>query len=82
MILSPLELELLVKNSNLGERMRKALGVALHTAIFIPECEYEEERFNALNNEEAFDVPDDEMLLLCADYLLIYTCGMLLDVEL
>lgn len=81
MIISPLELESLVGNSALGENIRKALGTALQTAVYNPESEYEDQ-FTPLANPEAYDCPDDEMLLLCADYLQHYTAGMLLDVEL
>lgn len=81
MIISPLELESLVGNSALGENIRIALGTALQTAVYEPGRAYED-NYAALGNPEAYDCPDDEMLLLCADYLQHYTAGMLLDVKL
>lgn len=68
MIISPLELELLAGNSALGESIRKSLGVALHTAIYNPESEYGD-KYARLGDPEAYDCPDDEMLLLCTDFL-------------
>lgn len=81
MIISPLELELLVEDSALGKKMREALGTALHTAVYESDRVYED-KYSWLGNLEVYDCPDNETLLLCADYLQHYTAGMLLDVEL
>lgn len=81
MIISPLELESLVGNSALGENIRKALGTALQTAVYEPGRAYED-NYAALGNPEAYDCPDDELLILFAEYLQEQTAGMLLDVEL
>lgn len=81
MILSSLELEILIQNSTLNPHIRKKIGEALKTAIYDPEKTYPE-KYAVLKDPQSYECPDQEMLLLCSEYLENNVSGLLLEVKL
>lgn len=81
MILSSLELEILIQNCTINPHIRKKIGEALKIAIYDPKKTYSE-KYAILKESQSYECPDQEMLLLCSEYLENHVSGLLLEVKL
>ncbi len=80
MIISSLGLETLALNCTLSPYVRKKIGEALKTAIYDPEKTHFE-KYALLKEPQSYECPDQEMLLLCSEYLENNVSGLLLEVK-